>query len=106
MTEREAFWGISYTVNEVRKGFPGCFSRWPCLAALQACTRRKAVGLEREPCRENRRDDDTLPGVSRDKNPPFPATDSRPNVDIRGASQEIGSQMLPFPARVPPSDVN
>lgn len=66
----------------------------------------EAGGLEQEPCRENQRDDGTHPGVSRDKPLPFPATDSPPNVDIHGASQEIGSQMLPFPARMPPSDVN
>lgn len=103
----EAFWGISYTVNEAREGFPGCFFPVAFLASLQpAVAYSEAGGMEREPCRETQRDDGALPGVSRDNPPHHPATDSPPNVDIHGASQEIGSQMLPFPARVPPSDVN
>lgn len=107
VTEREAFWGISHTVNEAGKAFPACLSPWPWLVLLQPLVHSEAGGLEQEPCRENQRDDGTL-GVSRDDPPPppFKATDSPPNVDIHGASQEIGSQMLPFPARVPPSDVN
>lgn len=108
--KRKVFGGISYTVEEVGKRVS-----WLLLpAALPGVTAAgcpeahcEAGGLEQEPCREKQRDDGTLPGVSRDKKPPpLPATDSPPNVDIRGASQEIGLQMLPFPARAPPSDVN
>lgn len=106
VTEKEAFWGISYTVNESRKGFPGCFPPWPSWCHCSRLAHREAGGLEQEPGRENQRDDGALRGCLGTTPPPFPATDSPPNVDIHGASQEIVSQMLPFPARVPPSDAN